>query len=60
MLRLCPKRYRCRSCAGGVTTTERQEWYDAKSGCTKAVAEFLLLELVNSTLQDVARKYGMS
>ncbi len=60
ILRLRPKRYRCPHCEGGVTTTERQDWYDAKSGCTTAFAEFLLRELVNSTLQDVARKHGVT
>jgi transposase len=60
MLRLRPKRYRCRYCEGTVTTTERADWYDAKAGCTKAYAEFLLLELVNGTLQEVAKKQGVS
>jgi transposase len=43
-----------------VTTTERADWYDAKAGCTKAYAEFLLLELVNGTLQDVATKHSVT
>src|SRR5918997_2640323 len=60
ILRLRPKRYRCRYCEGVVTTTERAEWYDAKAGCTKAYAEFLLLELVNRTLQDAAKKHGVT
>jgi transposase len=60
MLRLRPKRYRCRYCEGTVTTTERADWYDAKAGCTKAYAEFLLLELVNDTPQDVAKKHGVT
>jgi transposase len=60
ILRLRPKRYRCRYCEGAVTTTERADWYDAKAGCTKAYAEFLLLELVNGTLQDVATKHGVT
>ncbi|HZA29258.1 MAG TPA: ISL3 family transposase, partial [Gammaproteobacteria bacterium] len=60
ILRLRPKRYRCRYCEGVVTTTERAEWYDAKAGCTKAYAEFLLLEVVNGTLQDVAKKHGVT
>jgi transposase len=60
MLRLRPKRYRCLYCEGAVTTTERAEWYDAKAGCSKAYAEFLLLELVNGTLQDVAKKHGVT
>jgi transposase len=56
MLRLRPKRY----CEGAVTTTARADWYDAKAGCTKAYAEFLLLERVNGTLQDVAKKHGVT
>jgi transposase len=60
ILRLRPKRYRCPYCDGVVTTTERPDWYDAKSGCTKTFAEFLLLELVNSTIQDVAKKHGVT
>src|SRR3954470_11055689 len=60
MLRLRPKRYRCLYCEGAVTTTERADWYDAKAGCSKAYAEFLLLELVNGTLQDVAKKHGVT
>ena len=43
-----------------MTTTERAEWCDTKAGCTKAYAEFLLLELVNGTLQDVAKKHGVT
>ena len=60
ILRLRPKRYRCRYCAGVVTTTERPDWHDSKSGCTKAFAEVLLVELVNSTLQDVSQKHGVT
>jgi transposase len=60
ILRLRPKRYRCRYCEGVVTTTERPDWHDTKSGCTKACAEFLLLELANSTLQDVSQKHGVT
>jgi transposase len=60
ILRLRPKRYRCPHCEGGVTTTERPDWYDAKSGCTKVFAEFLLLELVNSTVPDVGRKHRVT
>src|SRR5881227_2552084 len=59
MLGLRPKRYRCRYCEGALTTTERAEWYDAKAGCTKAYAEFLLLERVNGTLEDALRKIEM-
>jgi transposase len=60
ILRLRPKRYRCSYCDGVVTTTERPGWYDAKAGCTKAFADFMLLELVNSTIQDVSVKHSVS
>jgi transposase len=60
ILRWRPKRYRCRYCEGVVTTTERPDWHDSKSGCTKAFAEVLLVELVNSTLQDVSQKHGVT
>ncbi|HZC00634.1 MAG TPA: ISL3 family transposase, partial [Gammaproteobacteria bacterium] len=60
ILRLRPKRYRCRYCEGAVTTTERADWYDAKAGCTKTYADFLLLELVNGTLQDVSQKHDVT
>lgn len=60
ILRLRPNRYRCPYCDGGMTTTERPDWYDAKAGCTKAYADFLLLELVGSTIQDVARKHSVT
>lgn len=43
-----------------MTTTERADGYDAKAGCTQAYAEFLLLERVNGTLQDVAKKHGVT
>ena len=60
ILRLRPKRYRCRYCEGVVTTTERAAWYDAKAGCTQAYAEFLRLERVNGTLRDVATKHSVT
>jgi hypothetical protein len=47
-------------CEGGPTTTERPAWYDAKAGCTTMLADFLLLELVNSTVQDVSHKHQVS
>lgn len=54
------KRYRCLHCDGDVTTTEHGDWYDAKSHCTKVFADFMLIELINSTLSDVARKHCVS
>jgi transposase len=56
-LHLRPKWYRCLRCDDHPTTAEQCDWYDAKSGCTKAYADFLLRELVNSTMSDVAIKH---
>ena len=55
-LRLRPKRYQCPDCANRPTTTQVLDWYDPKSSHTKAYEEHVLLQLVNSTLQDVSRK----
>ena len=54
------KRYRCLHCDGTTTTTQQGQWYDAQAHCTKAFAEFLLLELVNSTISDVVSKHQVS
>lgn len=54
------KRYRCLHCGGHATTTQQGDWYDAQAHCTKALAEFLLLELVNSTINDVTCKHQVS
>jgi transposase len=59
-LYLRTKRFRCLNCDDHPTTTQRGDWYDAQAHCTKAYAEYLLLEIVNSTLIDVARKQGVA
>jgi transposase len=51
-----PKRYICRSCPGHPTTTRRVSWYEPRSTVTKAYADYLLKQLVNSTLSDVSHK----
>jgi len=54
-IRLRPKRYECDSC-GGNTTTQSLDWYETKSPHTKAYDQHLMLQLVNSTVEDVRRK----
>lgn len=54
------KRYRCVHCGGKTTTTQQGQWYDTEAHCTTAFAEFLLLELVNSTISDVVSKHQVS
>jgi transposase len=55
-LRYRPKRYQCQVCAGHPTTTERLDWQAANSSHTVAYDNHLLLQLVNSTVEDVSHK----
>ena len=55
-IRIRPKRYRCPYCEGGPTTSQQLEWYSAKSPHTKAYEQYLLLQLVNATIEDVSLK----
>ena len=54
-IRLRPKRYECPDC-DGKTSTQKLNWYDPKSPHTKAYEQHLLVQLVNSTVEDVSRK----
>lgn len=55
-----PRRYRCRMCAGGPTTTQRCGWYEPKSPNTRAYEEWLLRLLINSTVADTACKLAVT
>jgi transposase len=55
-VRLQPKRFRCPACSDGPTTTQELEWYRPRSQCTKAYEEYLLMQCVNSTIEDVSIK----
>lgn len=59
-LEIRPRRYRCRYCPGGPTTTERCSWYEPNSAYTRAFEQEMLRGLINSTLADVSRKQGLS
>lgn len=54
-IRLRPKRYVCSHC-NGKTTTQELTWYEVKSPHTKAYDRHLMLQLVNSTVEDVSHK----
>jgi transposase len=59
VLVLRPKRYQCRSCAGRPTTSQTLAWYAPRASVTKAFEQQMLLELINSTLEDVSRKQAI-
>lgn len=59
-LRYRPRRYQCLECDGHPTTTEPLDWHTPGSSQTKAYEEYLLLQLVNSTVEDVSVKEQVS
>jgi len=59
-IRFRPKRFGCEHCPEEPTTTHQVEWCLARSPQTQAFEEHLLLQLVNSTVEDVSRKEGVS
>lgn len=59
VLFLRPKRYQCRSCEGYPTTSQTLPWYTPRASATKAFEQRMLLELVNSTLEDVSQKQAI-
>jgi len=54
-----PSRYMCTHCNGNPTTTQKLTWYDQRSHQTKAYEDHVLIQLVNSTVQDVSIKEGL-
>ena len=59
-LRYRPRRYRCESCAGNPTRTQELDWQEKGSPNTLAYEEYVLLQLVHSTIEDVSIKEKMS
>lgn len=54
-IRLRPKQYKCPYCDDKITT-QTLDWYEPKSPHTKAYDRHLMLQLINSTVEDVSRK----
>jgi transposase len=54
-IRLRSKQYECPHCDGRITT-QPLDWYETKSPHTKAYDHHLMLQLINSTVEDVSRK----
>lgn len=53
---LRPKRAKCPHCWPEAKTTQVLPWYEPRSPHTKAYDEYLLKQLVNSTIEDVSLK----
>jgi len=54
-IRLRPKQYECPHYDDRITT-QTLDWYEIKSPHTKAYDHHLMLQLINSTVEDVSRK----
>jgi transposase len=55
-IRLQPKRFRCPYCSERPTTTQALPWYRPRSSLTKAYENYLLMQCINSTIEDVSIK----
>ena len=51
-----PKRGQCLSCHCDPTTTQIVSWYEQRSPHTQAYDEYLVKQLINSTIEDVSLK----
>ena len=58
ILRIKPIRYQCEHC--NSTTSERYDWVAEGGKITKGLEEHIMRCLINSTIQDVSRKEGIS
>jgi len=59
-LRYRPRRYQCLECDGHPTTTQRLDWRESNSPHSLVYDDHLLLQLVNSTVEDVSIKEGVA
>ena len=59
-IRIRPKRFRCPFCDDHPTTTQRLSWHAPNATTTTAFVKHLLIQLVQSTIADVAMKEGVT
>jgi transposase len=59
-LRIKPVRYECKHCDDHPSTTEQYDWCDRNAKVTKAMEEYIMRSLINSTIEDVSRKERIS
>jgi transposase len=59
-LRIKPVRYSCEHCDDNPTTTEQYDWCDRNASTTKGLEDYLMRNLIHSTIEDVAKKEKIS
>lgn len=57
-LQIRPVRYECHHC--GSTTSELYDWCERNAKVTKALEEYIMRNLINSTIEDVSKKLKIS
>ena len=55
-IKIRPQRGQCRDCEYEPTTTQVLEWYEERSPHTKAYDQWLMKQLVNTTIEDVSMR----
>ena len=55
-IKIRPRRGQCRDCEHEPTTTQVLEWYEERSPHTKAYDQWLMKQLVNTTIEDVSMR----
>ncbi len=55
-LRIIPVRYSCEHCNDHPTTTEQYDWCDRNASATKGLEDYIMRNLIHSTIEDVAKK----
>lgn len=58
-LRYRPRRYQCLECEEHPTTTQRLDWRESNSPHSRMYDDHLLLQLINSTVEDVSIKESL-
>jgi len=59
-LEIKPVRYYCEHCNDGTTTTEKYDWVAEGGKTTQALEDYIMRNLIHSTIQDVSKKTGIS
>lgn len=59
-LRIKPIRYYCEHCNDGTTTTEKYDWVATGGKITQALEDYIMRQLIHSTIEDVTKKTGIS
>ena len=55
-----PIRYKCNDCDGTITTSEAYNWCKKGSHITSGLSDYLMRQLIHSTIEDVSKKEHIS